>query len=128
MFMGGKAKKPLDIHVRFNGRNPRHVQAAEILATVPTKYKTAFLTVAIESYMASRYPPGVNMDDLVAVQKETDRSFQPKAPIQENLKRAPARASAHAAPPPEAKGSPGKPEDDNVINAIDKAMAAFGVK
>jgi len=128
MFMGGKPKKQLDVHVRFNSRNPRHVQAAEILATVPTKYKTAFLTVAIESYMASRYPPGINMDELVAVQKQTDRSFQPKSPIQENLKRTPARASAHAAPQPEAKGSPGKPEYDNVINAIDKAMAAFGVK
>lgn len=127
MFMGGILKKPLDVHVRFNSRNSRHVQAAEILASVPTKYKTAFLTVAIESYMASRYPAGVNMNELVAVQKETERSFQPKSPIQENLKHAPIRTPAPAAPTP-AKGSPGKPEDDDVISAIDKAMAAFGVK
>jgi hypothetical protein len=121
-----RSGKPFNVHVRFNERNTRQAEAAHILDTVPSKYKNAFLTLAIESYMTAHHPAGVNMEELMAIQKETDRSYTPKNPIMDNLARPKKQVPAMAVNTKPAL--PAEQDNDAVDDAIEKAMAMFGGK
>ena len=47
----------LEFHLKFNGRNPRHVSSARALASVDKQYKSSFIALAIEYYMKT-HPMG----------------------------------------------------------------------
>ena len=52
-------KEKLEYHLKLNGRNPTHVKAAQVLASVEKRYKSSFIALAIEYYM-HQHPYGVN--------------------------------------------------------------------
>lgn len=79
-------KIPLGCNLRFNSGNERHLKAAQILSMVGMRYKTAFVTLAIEAYLDAN-PMGIDMNALLDVQKNTVRSGVPKVSIQENIRR-----------------------------------------
>ena len=75
----------LDLHIRFNPMNGRHRQAASYMELVKAKYRTALFVAAIEEYRQN-HPYGVDYRQLDEIRKGSHRNFQPKKPIQENLK------------------------------------------
>ena len=63
-------KLKLSCNLRFNTRNPRHVNAAKILSAVGPRYKTAFIALAVEAYQG-QHPTGIDMQELSEVQRLT---------------------------------------------------------
>ncbi len=113
----------LEYHLKFNGRNPGHVSAALALASVDKQYKSSFVALAIGHYMET-HPMGISIDELLSMYRQTARSYQPKAPITENLKSARPRPSTVAPPLITARENP---EDTETGGAIDKAMDFYDV-
>ena len=109
----------LNLHLRFNAANTRHQEAAKYLELVKTKYKAALVTAAIEAYRA-QHPYGIDYQELEEIRRQTYRSFQPKKPIQENLKRAAVPALASS---PQAVHIPEAAEND----MMDQAIALYGL-
>lgn len=109
----------LNLHLRFNSANARHQEAAEYLELVKTKYKAALVTAAIEAYRA-QHPYGIDYQELEEIRRQTYRSFQPKKPIQKNLKKAvvPALASS-----PQAVHIPEAADNDT----MDQTIALYGL-
>lgn len=109
----------LNLHLRFNAANARHREAAEYLALVKTKYKVALIAAAIAAYR-SQHPYGIDYQELEEIRKQTYHSFQPKEPIQKNLRK-------RAAPGPDfvlqAAPCPGAAGND----AMDQAIALYGL-
>ncbi len=112
----------LECHIKFNGRNPRHVEAARALASVENKYKTSFIALAIEHYMDA-HPLGISLDELMTVYRKSERAYRPKATIAENRQK-PRCKSPTATPAPM---SDAEPEDAEAGGAIDKAMDFYDV-
>ncbi len=112
----------LECHIKFNGRNIRHVEAARALASVENKYKTSFIALAIEQYMDA-HPLGISLDELMAVYRKSERAYRPKATIAEN------RQKPRCKPPAVAPASmpTAEPEDAEAGGAIDKAMDFYDV-
>ena len=88
----------LDLHIRFNPMNDRHRQTASYMEPVKAKYRTALFVAAIEEYLQN-HPYGVDYRQLDEIRKGSHRSFQPKKPIQENLKQQPKPVKAPKALP-----------------------------
>mgnify|MGYP001781709099 CR=1 FL=1 len=86
---------------------------------VKTKYKAALVTAAIEAYRA-QHPYGIDYQELEEIRRQTYRSFQPKKPIQENLKQA---AVPEPAPIPQPAHIPEAAEND----MMDQAIALYGL-
>ena len=109
----------LEYHLKFNGRNPRHMKSALVLATVEKKYKSSFIALVIEHYMKTN-PFGISVEDLLGIYRQSDRSYQPKAAISENLK--------NAFVPPIFTSSIEDTHDKNGTgSAIDKAMDFYNI-
>jgi len=121
-------KKPPEVqtnyHIRFNPKNDSHLAAAAFFASVRGKYKIAFIVAAIEAYRKA-HPYGVDYVELEAIQKRTWRSFMPKVPILDNLKRRKEAEPVRAAPAPEI---PVTKEDAGTGEAIDKAISYYGIE
>ena len=109
----------LNLHLRFNAANTRHQEAAKYLELVKTKYKAALVAAAIEAYRA-QHPYGIDYQELEEIRRQTYRSFQPKKPIQENLKQA---AVPEPAPIPQPAHIPEAAEND----MMDQAIALYGL-
>ena len=75
----------LEYHLKFNGRNPRHVNSALALASVDKQYKSSFIALAIEQYMQT-HPMGVSLEELFDMYRQSERSYQPKNTISANMK------------------------------------------
>lgn len=111
----------LDYHLKFNGRNPSHVKAARVLATVEKRYKSSFIALAIEHYLKA-HPYGVSTQELMGIYRQSDRRYKPKVPISENLQKAGERALSEASV--QLRDSHGH---DETGNAIDKAMDFYDI-
>ena len=111
----------LDYHLRFNARNPMHVKAARVLASVGKRYKSSFIALAVLHYMQA-HPYGIDTQELLKLYRQTDRRYVPKTPIVENLK----KAGAHTLPeaPAQVRDSH---DQDETNDAIDKAMDFYDV-
>jgi hypothetical protein len=112
----------LECHIKFNGRNQRHVSSARALASVDQKYKTSFIALAIENYMKT-HPMGISIDELLAMYRQSDRSYMPKATITET--RHNGRSQLPSASPPNRLEA--AQEDAEAGGAIDKAMDFYDV-
>jgi len=110
----------LDLHIRFNPLNGRHRQAAAYMEPVRAKYRTTLFVAAIEEYRQN-HPYGVDYRQLEEIRKGSHRSFQPKVPIQENLRRQSASSQPPASGFPELSGGPDGAADtlDQVIDLYD---------
>jgi hypothetical protein len=113
----------LECHIKFNGRNPRHVCSAQALATVDNKYKTSFIALAIEHYMDA-HPAGISLSELLSMYRQTERSYQPKIMIAENMQSGRAQSPLATVSPTAAEGHR---EDSETSGAIDKAMDFYDV-
>lgn len=71
-----------------------------MLAAVGPKFKTAFITLAIEAYMDAN-PLGINMNSIQEVQKSKGRAPAPKVSISENLIRKDLTRTKHEKNPEE---------------------------
>jgi hypothetical protein len=111
----------LECHVRFNRRNPRHVEAATALASVDKQYKSSFIALAIEHYMET-HPMGISQVELLDMYRQSERTYQPKSPIAANLTKA-VKRTVSSAPPATAKPA----DDAETSSAIDKAMEFYNV-
>lgn len=112
----------LEYHLKFNARNPRHVSSARALASVDKQYKSSFIALAIEHYMKT-HPMGISLEELLDVYRQSERTYQPKVPIVENLRNGRGRPLPEA--PPAAAKDAG--EDAETSSAIDKAMNYYDV-
>jgi len=112
--MAKESGAQFDYHLRLNERNPRHVKAAQVLASVEKRYKSSFIALAIEYYM-HQHPYGVNTKDLLDIYRQSERGYKPKTSISENLQK--------VGEPPLAE-APSKTETNN---AIDKAMDFYDI-
>ena len=110
----------LECHVKFNGRNPRHVRSALALASVNNRYKSSFIALAIEHYMEA-HPLGIDLEELLNMYRQSERSYRPKAPISENLKNA--HGQRRVAAPSDERPS----EDAGTSDAINKAMDFYEI-
>lgn len=108
----------LDLHLRFNPQNKRHWQAAAYMEPVKGKYRTALFVAAIEEYMQN-HPYGVDYRELDEIRKGSYRSFQPKTPIQENLKRQTVRGQPPPAPAPVEQPDASRKTADALDQVID---------
>lgn len=123
--MAKDEKVRLEYHLKLNGRNPRHVNAARALASVDKQYKSSFIALAIEYYM-SAHPMGISLEELLDIYRQSDRTYQPKAPIADNLQNAQgARDRPPAEAPPVRKTD--IREDKETSSAIDKAMDLYDI-
>jgi hypothetical protein len=113
----------LEYHLKFNGRNPGHVSAAMVLASVDKQYKSSFIALAIGYYMES-HPMGISIEELLSMYRQTERGYLPKTPIAENLQNGRPRSSPMAPPPIPARDTQ---EDAGTGGAIDKAMDFYDV-
>lgn len=77
-------KLQLACNLRFNPNNPHHAEAARMLSMIAPRYKTTFVSLAIEAYMET-HPGGIDMNALFEAAKEGRKSYQPKSGIVENL-------------------------------------------
>ena len=59
-------------NLRFNPKNARHVEAAKTLSMIDSKYKTAFVTMAIEAYR-EQHPDGIDTTELYMVKTLPNR-------------------------------------------------------
>ena len=64
------SKIPLSCNLRFNVKNERHMKAAELLSMVGSRYKTAFVALAVEAYI-NTHPSGIDINELREVQRDT---------------------------------------------------------
>jgi len=111
----------MEYHLKLNKRNPRHVDAALVLASVDKRYKSSFIALAIEHYMLT-HPYGISLEELLDMYRQSGRSYQPKTPIAANLENAAQRTAtanlpAAAAPHDKAETS----------SAINKALDLYGI-
>jgi hypothetical protein len=60
---------------------------------IAPRYKSSFMALAIEAYMAS-HPNGIDMCELLEVSRSGRKSYQPKAGIVENLNKSDQRKAA----------------------------------
>ncbi len=122
----GKQEKDVqtNYHIRFNAKNDMHMAAASLLASVRGKYRIAFIAAAIEAYRKA-HPHGVDYAELEEIQKRTWRSFMPKVPILENLRR---RREEKPATPAPSQDIPAKGEDARATEAIEKALSHYGIE
>ena len=120
--MGKEKSVRLEFHLKFNGRNPRHLDAAQALATVGRQYKSSFIALTIEHYMKT-HPMGVSLAELLEIYRQTERSYLPKSPITENLLNS--RASALQTDSPSA--SEDVAQSSETSSAIDKAMDFYDI-
>jgi hypothetical protein len=68
------------------------------------------------------HPLGINLEDLMDMYRQSDRSYQPKAPIAENVKNIPQRpAPSDSSPAADAL------DESEGNSAIDKAMDFYDV-
>jgi len=112
------AKEKLEFHLRLNKRNPGHVKAAQVLATVESRYKSSFIALAILHYMDA-HPYGISSRDLLDVYRQSERGYKPKVPISENMRKAAERQLAEA---------PTQPSDKTGSDSvIDKAMDFYDI-
>jgi len=111
----------LEYHLKFNRRNPSHVNSARVLASVEKQYKSSFIALAIKHYMKT-HPMGISLEELMSIYRQSDRSYQPKTPITENLKHAHVQRPA-AAPAPAVENN----DKTETSSAIDKAMDLYGL-
>lgn len=112
----------LEYHLKFNGRNPRHVNSARALASVDKQYKSSFIALAIEHYMKA-HPMGISLEELLDMYRQSERTYRPKAPIAENLQNGRGRPLPEASPAAvEAVG-----EDAETTSVIDKAMNFYDI-
>ncbi len=79
-------KVPLACNIRFNAKNPRHLAAAQALSMIAARYKTSFVSLAIEAYLEA-HPMGIDVTELLESQKSPRKSYQPKVSIIENIAR-----------------------------------------
>lgn len=101
------------LHLRFNPRNPHHRRAAEYLSIVKGKYKTAFITAALESYL-EQHPYGPDYRQLEEIRLASYQGFLPKKPVRKNT------SAREEAPPPVVPAVPmGRQEDDQLDHVID---------
>jgi len=127
----------LEFHLKFNGRNPRHVSSARALASVDKQYKSSFIALAIEYYMKT-HPMGISFEELMDMYRQSERTYTPKTPIAENLQNGRGRSALEAsenqngsvrhlteAPPIQPDRNPG--EDAETSSAIDKAMNYYDI-
>ena len=112
----------LECHIKFNGRNQRHVSAARALASVDNKYKTSFIALAIEHYM-NTHPMGISLDELMAMYRQSDRTYRPKATISETKHNGRSRSPVTSPP----KSTEATREDSETGGVIDKAMDFYDV-
>ena len=110
----------LEYHLKLNGRNPRHIKAALALSSVDNRYKSSFIALAIEHYMQT-HPFGISLEDLMGMYRQSDRTYQPKIPIVENLPKP--GEGRQLTVPPDTEDSGGTATS----SAIDKAMDFYGV-
>ena len=122
----GKQEKDVqtNYHIRFNAKNDLHMAAAAFIASVKPKYRIAFVAAAIGAYRKA-HPHGVDYAELEAIQKRTWRSFMPKVPILENLRR---RREEKPAKPEPSQDVPATGEDARTTEAIDKALSHYGIE
>lgn len=122
----GKQEKDIqtNYHIRFNAKNRMHMAAASLLGAVRAKYRIAFIAAAIEAYRKA-HPDGVDYAELEEIQKRTWRSFMPKVPVLENLRRGREKQPAQPEPP---QGVHSAGEDARATEAIDKAMSHYGIE
>jgi hypothetical protein len=122
----GKQEKDVqtNYHIRFNAKNDLHMAAASLFASVKPKYRIAFLTAAVEAYR-KEHPHGVDYAELDEIQKRSWRSFIPKVPILENLRR---RRKENPAKPESSQAIPATGENALAIEAIDKAISHYGIE
>jgi len=112
------ATEKLEFHLRLNKRNPGHVKAAQVLATVENRYKSSFIALAILHYMGT-HPYGIDTRALMDVYRQSERGYKPKVPISENIQKAGERQLSEAP-----TQSSDKTESDSVI---DKAMDFYDI-
>lgn len=128
----------LEYHLKFNERNPRHVNSARALASVDKQYKSSFIALAIEHYMKT-HPMGISLVELMDMYRQSVRTYMPKVPIKDNLQNCDGRVEPDRvdttrnggvrhlseAPPivPEKKVA----EDAETSSAIDKAMNYYDI-
>lgn len=114
------SKIKLEYHLKFNARNPRHLRSAAVIASVDKRYKSSFIALAVEQYMQT-HPMGINHAELMELYRQTDRSYQPKATIFENIQKAKIESST---PSEKAVDVYHKNE---ATAAIDKAMDFYDI-
>lgn len=112
----------LEFHLKFNGRNPRHVSSARALASVDKQYKSSFIALAIEYYMKT-HPMGISFEELMDMYRQSERTYSPKTPIAENLQNGSVRHLPEAPPIVPAVEN----EDAETSSAIDKAMSYYDI-
>jgi len=117
----------LEYHLKFNGRNPRHVKSALALVSVEKRYKSSFIALAIEQYMRT-HPMGISIEELLGMYRQSERSYTPKAPITDNLQKIHLNESRVKTLPGVSPLAAGSDKDDaETRNAIDKAMDFYGL-
>jgi hypothetical protein len=117
--MAKENRVPVEYHLKFNERNPRHINSALALASVNRRYKSSFIALAIEYYMQT-HPLGISQTELLDMYRQSDRTYQPKTPISANL----TKTSKRPAAVPVTEGAH---DDAATSNAIDKAMDFYDV-
>ena len=122
VFMAKEKNPRLEFHLKFNRRNPRHMKAALALASVDRQYKSSFIALAIDQYMQS-HPMGISLEELFDMYRQSERSYQPKIPINENLKKI--QEEALSENPHTLEDNTGKHSEST--NAIDKAMDYYDI-